>query len=109
MAKSFKKYDEENPKIWELFLYFSRQAKQKGFKNYSAKGIFELIRWHTKVEGKHNQFKVNNNYHADYARKLMNFDKSFQGFFRTRKRNNRQKSISLPNKLLIQQQQSSHN
>ena len=79
----FKSYDRQNPKIWELFKRFSNEAKQKGFKHYSAKGIFEIIRWHTGASG-NDHFKLNNNYHADYARKMMNEYPSFKGFFRTR-------------------------
>lgn len=54
-----------------------------GFKIYSAKGIFEIIRWHTSAHG-NDGFKVNNNYHPDYARKMMREFPSFYGFFKTR-------------------------
>lgn len=80
----FKKYDEENPKVWEKFLELARKAKKKGFKRYSAKGIFELIRWYTGVTG-NDGFKLNNNFHADYARKIMKlYPDEFKGFFETR-------------------------
>lgn len=82
--KSFEQYDQENPQIWQKFVYFSRIAKfVKGFDYYSAKSIFELIRWHTRVKG-NDMFKLNNNYHADYARKMMKEFPTFKGFFRTR-------------------------
>jgi hypothetical protein len=80
---NFEKYDEENPQIWEAFKKFSLQARAKRFKNYSAKGIFEIIRWHTDTEG-NDHFKLNNNYHADYARKMMKEHPEFEGFFRVR-------------------------
>jgi hypothetical protein len=79
----FKKYDEENPHIWEEFKKYSFQAKKRQFKNYSAKGIFEVIRWHTAIEG-NDMFKLNNNYHADYARKMMAEFPEFDGFFAIR-------------------------
>jgi len=66
----FKTYDNENPEIWEKFKWFSFQAKAKGFKRYSANGIFELIRWHSMTAG-NDGFKINNNYRPDYARKMM--------------------------------------
>jgi len=80
----FKNYDNENPKIWDAFVRYSFDAKQKGFDCYSAKGIFEIIRWHTGITG-NDGFKLNNNYHADYARKLMDKYPTFIGFFKTRK------------------------
>jgi len=80
----FKKYDEENPQIWDEFKKYSFIAKNKRqFKNYSSKGIFEIIRWHTATGG-NDKFKLNNNYHADYARKMMSNYPEFEGFFRVR-------------------------
>jgi hypothetical protein len=74
--KNFKKYDTEHPAIWKLFVKFAMEAKyEKKFKHYSAKGIFELIRWHTGAQG-NDQYKINNNFHAHYARK---FNENFKG------------------------------
>lgn len=81
----FKKYDKENPEIWDAFVKYSKEAKYtKRFKNYSAKGIFEIIRWHSATSAKDGKFKLNNNFHADYARKMMSAYPDFKGFFRTR-------------------------
>lgn len=80
---NFQQYDSDNPQIWREFVKFSKEAKRKGFDHYSAKGIFEIIRWHTTTSG-NDQFKLNNNYHADYARKMMREYPEFDGFFRTR-------------------------
>ncbi len=79
----FETYDRQNPQIWEQFVKFSKEAKQRGFSHYSAKGIFEIIRWHTPVTG-NDAYKLNNNYHADYARKMMREYEEFRDFFRTR-------------------------
>jgi hypothetical protein len=80
---NFAQYHAENPQIWEAFKKTAIEAKNKGFKNYSSKGIFEIIRWHTTVSG-NDGFKVNNIYTPDYARKLMNEMSEFVGFFRVR-------------------------
>ena len=81
---NFKQYDKENPHIYDLFKKYTFEAIEKGFSHYSAKGIFEQIRWHTKTRGK-DTFKVNNNFHADYGRKFMEEFENYKGFFRTRK------------------------
>jgi hypothetical protein len=91
----FKKYDNENPQIWEQFKKYAFEAKVKGFTNYSAKGIFEIIRWHTAVSG-NDAFKLNNNYHADYARKMMHEFPLFEGFFRVRELKASRSSEQLP-------------
>jgi hypothetical protein len=83
---NFDKYNTDNPKIWAEFVRLSFEAKKKGFKRYSAKGIFELIRWNTKIEG-NDGFKLNNNYHAYYSRKMMEDYPEFKGFFEIRKVN----------------------
>ena len=80
---TFEQYDKASPEVWLLFQKFAAEAKGKGFQRYSAKGIFELIRWHTAAEGA-DRFKLNNNFHPDYARKLMRLNPSFVGFFRIR-------------------------
>lgn len=81
---NFEKYHRENPEIYDKFIYYARLTKAKGFKNYSANGIFELIRWHTGIKG-NDCFKINNIYRPDYARKAMaDFPNEFKGFFRIR-------------------------
>jgi len=80
---NFKKYDEENPDIWNMFVIYANKAKDKGFDKYSANGIFELIRWHTTVRGTEG-YKISNNYRPDYARKMMEVHPEFKGFFRVK-------------------------
>jgi hypothetical protein len=79
----FKTYDKENPQIWNKFKKYSFEAKEKGFSNYSANGIFEIIRWNTDLQQR-DKYKVNNNYRPDYARKMMKNFPEFKSFFRTR-------------------------
>lgn len=77
----FNRYHEENPHIWDGFVKYAKEAKSKGFRNYSANGIFEIMRWHTGIEG-NGEFKISNNYRPDYARKMMTEYPEFEGFFR---------------------------
>lgn len=84
--KTFQDYHKEHPEIWNQFKGTTLTAIKKGFKNYSSKSIFEIIRWHRRGDIKSDGFKVNNNYTADYAKKFMNEYPQYDGFFRTRKR-----------------------
>ena len=79
----FEQYHKDNPKIYKAFTRYAREAKHKGFKNYSSKSLFEIIRWHTTIKGGR-VFKIDNNYAPDYARKMMQEYESFKGFFRVR-------------------------
>ena len=60
-----------------------RQKTKDSLKITRAKGIFEIIRWHTGVTGTGN-YKLCNNYTPDYARKMMSAYPEFDGFFRVR-------------------------
>lgn len=82
--KTFEQYHKENPNIYKAFKHYAFMAKQKGYKNYSAKSLFEIIRWHTPTKKNGEVFKINNNYAPDYARKIMQEYESFKGFFRVR-------------------------
>lgn len=73
MKKSFKKYNEENPQIYAEFRKIAFQLIGRNYKRIGARQILEVIRYHTMISG-NDQFKVNNNYSADYARL---FEKDF--------------------------------
>jgi hypothetical protein len=81
---NFNRYHKENPEIYKQFKNFTFEAIEKGFKNYSANGIFEAIRWQTKTSG-NDTFKVNNIYRPDYARLFEKDFPEYEGFFRKRK------------------------
>lgn len=83
MTKTFEQYDLENPEIWNAFVYYTFQTIYKGFTKYSAKGIFEILRWHTGVNGT-GHFKVNNIYTPDYARKFIKKYPHHKDFFEKR-------------------------
>ena len=70
LEEAFKKFDRDNPSIWNLFTRFAYDAAKAGYATLSAKFIFERIRWETTVVTRSNDdFKLNNNYTAYYARK----------------------------------------
>lgn len=74
-----------HPEVWRLFEKFTFDRIERGFKHYSAKGVFERIRWETaQAEVGANEFKLNNNYSAFYARLFMEIHPEHDGFFRTR-------------------------
>lgn len=79
----FCRYHQENPQVYVEFEKFAFKTIARGFKNYSAKGIFELIRWHTGVTAK-DKYKVNNNYTPFYARMFEKNHPDHKDFFRKR-------------------------
>lgn len=86
MLDQFKKYDEQNPQFWVLFVRFTFDLINRGFKHNSATAVCQRIRWETSAsdyeQGK--SWKVNNTHMPFYARKFMAFYPMYRGFFRTR-------------------------
>ena len=80
-----REYVASNPDIWALFVRFADQAA-KTRSHYSARTIFHRIRWHVEVETRGEDFKINNNYSAVFARWYHQIRPEHDGFFRTRDR-----------------------
>jgi len=86
MNDQVKAFHKQHPRVWELFCEFTNELIRRGFKHYSAKGVFERIRWETaEADSARNEFKLNNNYSAFYARAFMRCNPEHEGFFRTRR------------------------
>lgn len=86
MRSQVKNFHKKHPEVWSLFEQFTFQMINRGYKNYSAKAVFERIRWEKDAGGDGvTQFKLGNNYPAFYARRFMKQYPQHAGFFRTRK------------------------
>ena len=84
VIECFRKYHLENPHVYDLFRRFSWELKRAGRQYYGAQSICERIRWHLAVETKGDDFKINNNHIACYARLLIIREPVFEGFFELR-------------------------
>jgi hypothetical protein len=74
MAKSknqFEEFHAENPQVYRLFCYFTKQVINAGHNKYSAEAIFNQIRWYTTIETRGDEYKINNDYKPYYSRKYM--------------------------------------
>jgi len=72
LAKAFDEYHKRNPNIWKFFEQFANELVMSNVKTLSAKRIFERMRWESDIRGD-DGFKLNNNYHAFYARMYAKF------------------------------------
>lgn len=73
-----------NPRVYELFDRFTRYAISRGRRRFSVSVIIERIRWETTIETAGDDFKINNNHRAYYARLWMRDNPAYEGFFATR-------------------------
>jgi hypothetical protein len=85
--QKFEIYHSENPHVYDMFIRYGRMALSRGFTRFSAKAIFERLRWYYQFETKDEQdFKLNNSFTAYYARKAIKEFPEFEGFFELREK-----------------------
>ena len=86
MRSQVNEFHRSNPEVWKMFVGFTFEMIMSGRKHYSAKAVFERLRWEVDIKhGPANTFKLNNNYPAFYARRFHRMYPEHNGFFRTRK------------------------
>lgn len=84
-AETFEEYHERNPHVWVLFRRFTLEAIASGRSRIGAKMIAERIRWETFIRASNgDDFKINNNFTAYYARRFMAEYPEHEGIFQTR-------------------------
>lgn len=81
---AFREFDAQHPEVFDLFADYARRAKQAGHDHYSADAILHRIRWFHHIDRGNREFKLNNNFTSRYARKLIEHDPEFAGFFELR-------------------------
>lgn len=85
MREQCNRFHVEHPEVWDLFVRFTFEMINRGYKHYSAKGVFERIRWEKDAGGDGvTQFKLGNNYTPFYSRRFMKMYPEYDGFFRLR-------------------------
>jgi hypothetical protein len=86
LRREFEAFDAANPQIWDLFVRFTFMAIRAGKKKGSISLITERIRWEVYIETASNdEFKINNNHRAYYARKWQKLYPEYADFFETRR------------------------
>lgn len=80
----FRKFHAEHPEIYAKIKEYIKEAMDAGFKHYSIKAIFEMVRWHEMVTTRNGEIKLNNAFHAYYARLFHKEHPEHAGFFRTK-------------------------
>ncbi len=83
MRETFEQYQERNPRIYKEFVHYAMELINAGETRIGSKAIFERIRWQSKIE-RNDEFKINNNFTADYARKFEQDFPHFEGIFEKR-------------------------
>ena len=89
IQEAFERYDQKNPKIYELFKKFALQIVEKRRnrpnKKTSAKLIINRIRWEIYVETiTEDGYRINDAWSSRYARKFVNEFPQYEEVFNFR-------------------------
>ena len=85
LERGFRVFHGANPHVYEKLREFALQARQSGRKHLGIAAVFERLRWWASFEVTGDEFKLNNNWRAFYARMLMEQEPELAGFFEVRK------------------------
>lgn len=82
----FDRFLGQHPEIYQEFKRLAHQLLARGIRRYGAKAIMEVIRYSCAISlDEQETFRIDNNYTSMVARKLIEEDSRFNGFFETRK------------------------
>ncbi len=85
LEDKFVEFHVKNPDVYALFKKFAFEALKAGRKRLSTKLIIERIRWESYIKTQQtDEFKINNNHTAYYARLFMEDYPQYKDFFATR-------------------------
>jgi len=85
LERAFWRFHAENPDVLLALRDLARQAKHAGAHKYGIGALFEVLRWSRLMEKRlGEEFKLNNNYRAFYARLLMVEYPDLHDFFEIR-------------------------
>lgn len=80
----FKAYHAENPHVYQAFKDLAFEMMLTGRNKYSAWTIINKIRWDQDIKTKGDDFSINNDFIAIYARLFEFHYPNFAGFFSVR-------------------------
>lgn len=86
ISERFQAFHSENPHVYWALRQLALDMYGRGVRRYSMKGLFEILRWQYALRTKGEEFKLNNNYTALYARLLMQQEPELKDFFEVRER-----------------------
>lgn len=77
----------ENPDVYRLLVHYARQAQGYGRTRIGIELLWNRMRWDYMVTTQHgDDFKLNQNYKAWYARRIMEREPDLKGIFEIRSR-----------------------
>ena len=82
--KRFEEFHHKNPDVYRRLVKMALELASRGYQTYGMKGLFEVLRWEEALRTNGSVFKLDNNFTAYYARRIMLVEPRLKGFFKTR-------------------------
>lgn len=88
IEEKFEEFHAEHPEVYRMLVRLAHEWVSVGRSKLGIATLFEKLRWEWHVNGLTDRdgFKLNNNYRALYARKMMAENCELDGLFETRTR-----------------------
>lgn len=86
ISERFEQFDAANPEVFEMLKRICLEMKGRGMPRWSIKAAYEMARWLPVLRVMGDTFRLSNDFHALYSRKLMNEVPELDGFFELRPR-----------------------
>lgn len=83
---AFVKFHADHPEVYTDLCEIARDLKRRGYQRFGIKTVYEVARWRSMIRrGPKDKFKLNNNFTAYYARKIMEQEPDLRDVFQTRR------------------------
>lgn len=80
-------FHERNPQVYELLVRYAREARAAGHERVGIELLWNRMRWDFLVEtSAGDDYKLNQNFKAWYARRIMEREPDLRDLFETRRR-----------------------
>lgn len=84
IQERFEAFDAEHPEVYDYLVGVALDLHRRGRKHYGMKAIYERARWHFQIEKGREDFKLCNDYHSRYTRKVVADRPELADFFAMR-------------------------
>ena len=86
ISEQFEAFHRANPHVYRQLRALALNYRRAGQKRCGVKMLFEVLRYQSALKTVGEPWKLNNNYTALYARRLMDRESELTGFFELRER-----------------------
>lgn len=81
LEQRFLEFHAANPAVYTELVRLARDLRERGSTKIGISMLFEVLRWRSMRTASADEFKLNNNHRAFYARLIMEREPDLRGYF----------------------------